>query len=142
MNIKYRQLLGSVPAFKELQGLKLPPRNSLDIYKLGKALDKEIEAYQDLSKELYKRHKVPQTQDGFDLTKLKTEDFDALAKDLDELLDSEIDLKDVSIPVEVFEKYDIPITASMLIALDWLIKVEEDQKEEEAPKAEAAVASE
>jgi hypothetical protein len=129
MKLTFKQVVESASAFKELQAAKLPPRTSVDIYKLGKALDKEMEAYQALTRKLYDEHKVPKTNGQYDLTKV--EDFDAVLKDLTELLETEVEIKEYSIPIELFERFDIPISTNLLISLNWLIKVEEETPKDE-----------
>jgi hypothetical protein len=128
MNITFRKIIGSVGAFKELQELKFPPSVTLNVYKLGKELDRELETYRDLSKKIYVEHEVPEKADkSYDLNALEPDKFELLAKDLDELLDSEVELKNYNIPLEVFERFNLTISTAMLISLDWLIKPEEDE---------------
>lgn len=126
MKVTYKQLLNSLPAFRELQEMKLPPRTSLDIYKLGKEVDRELETYQEMAKKVYLEHGAKEEGDNISLKEVK--DLDALAKDLKELQDSEADLKDTSIEVELFERFGLNVSTNMLIGLDWLINFEEEEK--------------
>lgn len=136
MKLKFKQIVSSVAPFRELSESKFPPRTSLDIYKLGKELDKELSAYQELSKKIYVLHKVPSDDVGnYDLKKLKQEDLEKFFKDLEELLELEVEIGDYSLDIATFERFNIAISPAMLTVLDWLIDVGEEEKVEE-PVAE------
>jgi hypothetical protein len=144
MKLPYRRLLNSITAFRELQEIKFPPRTSLDIYKLGKSLDKELETYQAMQRELYKRYEVPEKGQGYDLAALKEDEASKLIADIEELMDAEADVKEMEIPLEIFEQNGVPISTNLLVALDWLIKIGDEKEEasiteEKEEKAEAAV---
>lgn len=145
MKITFKQALSSVVAFRELQELKFPPSVALQVYKLGKELDRELEDYRELSKGIYKNNNVPETSEGFDLKAIKPKQFDKVLKELDELLAQEVDLKDYHIPVETFERYDLPISTNLIIALEWLIQPEPEVEEktiEQGVKAKTAKGTE
>jgi hypothetical protein len=129
MKIQYKQILGSVGAYRELQNFKFPPKIALDIYKLGKELDRELEAYNELSRNIYKEHKVPEVDGRYNFEKMKPEDFQVFTKELEELLDAEAEIKDYHIPMSVFEKFNLNISPNMISALEWLIKPEESNEE-------------
>jgi hypothetical protein len=130
MKVTYKKLLNSISAFRELQEMKLPPRTSLDIYKLGKEVDRELETYQEMAKKVYLEHGAK--EDGESLSLKEIKDLDALTEDLKELQAAEADLKEVSIPVELFERFNLNVSTNMLIGLDWLIKFEEEEEEAKA----------
>lgn len=136
MKIKFKQALMSVAGFKELQELKFPPSITLQVYKLGKELDRELETYRELSKSIYKNHNVPEGDGGFDLSKVDSDTFFKISQDLDELLDQEVELKDYDIPFSMIEKYNNTCSTNMLIALDWLLNPE-GLKKEKAPEEKA-----
>lgn len=135
MKITFKQVLTSVVAFRELQELKFPPSVSLQVYKLGKELDREVEDYRELSKGVYKNNNVPETSEGFDLKAIKPKEFEKISKELDELLEQEVEIKDYHIPVDTFERFNLPISTNLLIALDWLIKPDEEEEIKEEAKA-------
>jgi hypothetical protein len=131
MKIQFDKVLMSMAAFKELQELKLPPSLSLQVYKLGKELDREMEAYRELTKQIYKNHGIPETPTGFDLKEVDKDTFKKISEELDELLEQEMEIKDYHIPFETFERFNLPISTNLLIALEWLVKPEGEVKQEE-----------
>lgn len=137
MNITYKQILNSVAAFKELQNLRFPPKTALDVYKLGKELDRELETYNELSVKLYKEYKVPEVDGKYKFDELNSSDFSKLTDDLEELLDANAEIKEYHIPMETFERFDLNISPNLVMALEWLIRPPMD---EEVPKEKTAKA--
>lgn len=133
MKIKFKQIVSSVAPFRELSESKFPPKTSLDIYKVGKELDRELTAYQDLSRKVYLANKVPSDELGnYDLKQLQPKELEKFFKDLEELLNLEVEINDYKISMDTLERYNVSISPSTLAALDWLIDVE--------PAVEEAVA--
>src|SRR5512141_735629 len=133
MKLTYRQLVSSIGAFNELQELRLTPKMALDIYKLGKELERELAAYRELSSKIYLQYGATTTPEsgGLDTSTIKSEDYPKLGEDMDELLDSECEIKDYAIPMESFEKFSLNISPRMIGSLEWLLFPEK----EEEPKA-------
>jgi Ser-tRNA(Ala) deacylase AlaX len=129
MNIKLKQIIGSLGAFGELQALKFPPKVSLDVYKLGQELDKELAAYKELSQKIYKEHNVPEENGRFKIESLTPEQSNALIQELEELGEADIEIRDYHIPIETIEKIDSNLISPNFIgALSWLIQPD-SQKE-------------
>jgi hypothetical protein len=122
MKLKIKQILVSVEPFVELQELKFPPKISMDIYKLGKELDKELEAYREMMKKIYAEYKVPESSGMYSVKGLDPHIIKSLEHDLNELVNVEVEIGNYSIPFEVFEQNNITISPRMLIVLEWLIK--------------------
>jgi hypothetical protein len=136
MKLTLRQVLNSIPACNELHSIKLTPSVSMKVVKLGKELDNELDNYRTVSKGLYEHYKVPLIDTGYDISALSESKIKKLQKDLEELLDAEVELRDVRIDISEIDKPHVEISANTLRALDWVFEKEEE--ESEIPEAKSA----
>lgn len=139
MKLTFKTILSSVKGLQELQELKFPPKISLDIYKMAKELDRELVAYRDLKDKIFKHYQIPENENGYDLSKVPSDKIDKLLGELEHLGDAEVTINDYSVDINVFERFNLPITPAMLGQLEWFIKDSTEPVPEEKPlKGKAA----
>ena len=124
IKLNYSTIFASIGALRELQDEKLPPRAALNIYKLVKKLDSELSDFREISTKIYDKYEVPTNTQGYDISQLPESKIREVTGELDSILS---DTVEVDIPQNKFEdldKYNINISPSALLVLDWLINTD------------------
>src|SRR5688500_8002559 len=141
MKLTLEQILNSVVPYRELQTLKLMPKTSLQVYKLGKEIDREWEAYRTVSRGIYEKYGVIESEVGYNLDGLSPENRAALIAELDELIKCEVEVKDLKIPLEVLENSSNLISPNTIGPLEWMFEFEEEVPQgQPKPKKKKATA--
>jgi hypothetical protein len=123
-NMKLKQLVEGSDSLGIIMGLKLPIVLSFKISLFAKKVNPELEEYGKKRNELLKEYTNPiKNAEGKDTNQLKfkgEKEIEEFNKQLEPLLDQEINVDIPDISIAEFE--GISIEPKYLVALDWLIK--------------------
>ena len=131
--MKLNQLVGSVQALKELSSLKLPAMLAFKISKVMNEVDEHLKVFESTrTKKLeelgVKEMKKEKGEDNEKFTgryTFKGNNAEKFQKEMEELLNQEVEIKIPEIKIENFKDSDskeLEISAQMLSTLGWLIQ--------------------
>ena len=129
MKITLRTILESITPYEELQSILFPPRASLNINKMARELQREYNDYREVARSIYIKYQTPEDEKGFDIRELDTEVQEAIQKEINELLESEVEIKNLKVPFKVLEENKIMMKPPTIGALEWLFEFEEENEE-------------
>lgn len=117
MKIKIADMLGAAEALKSVAKIELPVKASYRLMRLGNKFMSEMKVFETKRMELLKKH-GEELKKGF--IQVKEENQEAFSKDIQSLLDEEVNLDFDLIPIELFG--DVKVSASDLGGLSMFIE--------------------
>lgn len=121
--MKLKKLVESTPSIQQLAMLKLPVSVSFKIANFTKKADPELKTFSEIRDNKIKElGELKKDEDGNETTdyEVKKENVDQYKKEIEELLDQDVDLY---VPeINLSELGDLKIEPAILANLDWLIK--------------------
>ena len=132
MKIKLSKLVNAVSS---LQGLSkrddLPIKVAYALVKNYKKIDTELKAFEETKNKLFEKYGekvvldkkgnvVEDESKGKKVTRIKKEHIETFNKEIDKILEDEIDLQVHKIKIEIFE--DVKIKPQTLMAIDFLLE--------------------
>lgn len=132
MKINLNQLVGSLPAFQELQNVRFLPKTSLNIYKLAKSIQKELGEFDKKRNAIYSANGIPQVDGRFDPKDVAPEIIQKVDQEVNNLIADDIQLKpDFKIPFEELERAiqssGTNFSPLMIQNLEWLLDSGEEE---------------
>lgn len=113
MIIKLKEIVNSVSALQEVSKLSFPATQAFELAKMLETANEELSLYD-------KVRNAKILQYSSDQKKVDDDKIDDFFKDINELLEKEIELPDFRLEKSDFEEKDI--TAQQVMLLKWLIK--------------------
>ena len=114
MKVKLAQVVGSVEPLGKLMSNPMPAATAFRCAKVLKAVQSELETYDEARKTLIEKY----GEDGE--MKPESKDWDKFIKEMNTLLDEEINVNGKKIKADSLSKIEVAPTD--LLSLDWLIK--------------------
>lgn len=115
VTLTIREVFNSSGAMKELMAVPMPAQTALNLSRLIKKLNTEIETGQEVMDKIRKKYMDPETGK---LRDPKTED--EFQKEVDELMASTIEIDHKPIAIGVLGTQNVKLSA--LVGLDWVFK--------------------
>ena len=120
-----RTIVESQPGLQELISVKFPVKTSYRVKKLVDLFNKELKVFTEVRQELFEKYgEMVKDENRINTGEMRIKDeyLDKYTREINELLDTEIEVNFTSLKIS--ELGDVSITPMSLVLLDWLIEDE------------------
>ena len=116
-----KQMLQAIPVLQTLVNYKLPMKTTYALYNLAKKINEQKEFFVNKEKELIEKYKGNLNGQG-QISFEKSEDFQAFAKEYNELNDVEVDIGGVPVSIRFDDMGDQTLSAADIMNLEGVVE--------------------